>query len=699
MCAGRGTWDKARFNIPRITRITRFTRRLLPIALLALGSACSKEGDAPPSGAVEAADLVLRNGYVYTADRSRSVAEAVAIRGNRIVAVGSNADMDAYTGKGTTVRDLGGHMLMPGINDTHVHAMGTVEPDMCDFKGEAKSLDEMVPFLKDCLARYAPQPGQWLIALQWPFARGVKPSAQYPTLRAALDAVSTEHPIMLAGDDGHHGAANSAALAQAKDDTGTVVGLNRETLATVFAGVREYVAVDGTGEPSGGINEGARLLVRPTLFQDFIGAGADPATTMPRVAAALASRGITSIHDPAVAPESLNAYKWLEDHTQMSFRMRAGLFEVPVDSMSEGASAQIPQMMAHLKQVREQYKGSTLIRVDGVKLFADAVLEGNPLTDPPTLPGAAVLGGFKQPIFHLDATAQRLEIAGYVDLDSPVCEAVRAAPTDYADEKARAAFRAKNGFLPAQCAKASGILEHSEAFIRDYVKQATEAGFNVHIHAISDKGVRAAVDALEAAKPESDRQGLTQSIAHLQLVHPNEQKRIGALGIYNAFTFAWIVPEPNYSLMVIPFIEQVKSVETIFDPTTYYMQNVYPVKTIQDAGGIITWGSDAPVESRDPRPFLNLEQAVTRAYENRVLTAGNAIDIHAALSAFTINGARMLGIGDQTGSIEPGKLADLIVLDQNLVQLVEQGSADRISDTQVLTTVFDGKVVYEKTGS
>ena len=141
-----------------------------------------------------------------------------------------------------------------------------------------------------------------------------------------------------------------------------------------------------------------------------------------------------------------------------------------------------------------------------MKLFSDAVLEGNPLTDPPSLPGAAVLGGFKQPIFHLDAAAQRLDIAGYVDLDSPVCEAVRAAPADYADEKRRETFRRKHGHLPAQCAKSSGILEHSEAFIRDYVSQATEGGFNVHIHAISDKGVRVAVDALEAAKPAADRQ-------------------------------------------------------------------------------------------------------------------------------------------------------------------------------------------------
>jgi hypothetical protein len=574
--------------------------------------------------------------------------------------------------------------------------MGTIEPDMCDFKGQAMSLEAMVPFLKDCLARYAPEPGQWLIVLQWPYARDNAPSERYPTLRAALDAVSTDHPIMLAGDDGHHGAANSAALAQARDAEGKVVGINRDTLAGVFSGWREHIAVDASGEPSGGINEGARLLVRPTLFGDFLGAGAAPEKTMPRVAAALASRGITSIQDPATAPEALAAYKWLEDSGGMSFRMRAGLFERPADPFGADAAAQASALIADYVKAREQYKGSQLIRVDGVKLFADAVLEGNPLTEPPTLPGAAVLNGFKQPLFHLDAAAQKLEVTGYVDLDSAVCEAVRAKPADYAGEKAVAAFRKKNGYLPAQCAKSSGVLENSEAFIHEYVKQATEAGFNVHVHALSDKGIRVAVDALEQAKPAADRQNLTQSLAHLQLVSPEDQQRIGKLGIYNTFTYAWIVPEPTYNLMVIPFIEQVKSAETMFDPSTYYMQNVYPVKAIADAGGILAWGSDAPVESRDPRPFQNLEQAVTRAWEGAQLNASQAIDIHAAMAAFTINGARLLGIGDQAGSLEAGKLADLIVLDQNVVQLAEQGQATKISDTQVLTTVFDGKVVYEK---
>gem|GEM_PF-87663 len=675
---------------------------LRPAVLSLLLLAGCSSGVSPGATAADSevhADLVLKSGYVYTVDAGRRVVEAVAIRGNRILAVGSNTEIELLVGATTTVRDLGGRMVMPGIHDTHIHALGTVEPDMCDFKGETKSFEEMVPFLQECLGRQTQAPGDWMIVLQWPFSRGNQPSERYQTLRAALDAASSTHPIMLVGDDGHHGAANSAALALAEDASGKLVGLSAQTLETTFAGWREHIAVDSTGEPSGGINEGARLLVRPELFEDFMGQGADPATTMPRVAAVLASRGITSIQDPAASAHSLAAYKWLEDSGQMSFRVRTALFLRAVNSTSEAGLAQIPEQVAAFNDLRKQHEDSKLIRVDGVKLFADAVLEGNPFTEPPTLPGAAVLNGFNQPLFHLDAASERLDITGYVDLDSPICESVRAVPADYADADQIAAFTAGYGYVPAQCMKSSGVLEHSERFISEYVRQTTDAGYNVHIHALSDAGVRAAVNALEQAKPAADRQGLTQSLAHLQLVHPDEQQRIGALRIYNAFTYAWIVPERNYNLMVIPFIEQVKSVETIFDPSTYYMRNVYPVKAIQDAGGILTWGSDAPVESRDPRPFINMEQAVTRALDGEVLTAANAIDIHSTLAAYTINGAGMLGIASQTGSIESGKLADLIVLDQNLVTLAEQGHADRISETQVLLTLFDGRVVHETTST
>ena len=102
----------------------------------------------------EPASLLLTNAYVYTVDDNRTVAEAVAIRGNEIVYVGSDDVAGRYIGDNTEVYDLGGRMLMPGLHDMHIHATGVVEPDMCDFKGAAKSFEEMVPFLQDCIEDY-----------------------------------------------------------------------------------------------------------------------------------------------------------------------------------------------------------------------------------------------------------------------------------------------------------------------------------------------------------------------------------------------------------------------------------------------------------------------------------------------------------------------------------------------------------------
>jgi predicted amidohydrolase YtcJ len=664
-------------------------------ALLLIIPLSAYQSAAIASSSGETADLVLTNAYVYTVDAKRTVAEAVAIRNNRIIKVGTQAEVSALIGKSTEVRDLGGRMVLPGLQDTHIHALGTVPRDVCDLTSTPRTLDELVPFLRACVSRYTREPGDWLIVQQWPYAIGNQPSTTHPTLRAALDAASMEHPIMLIGDDGHHGAANSRALALAKDDHGNTVGLNAATLQNQFAAWREHVAVDQRGEPSGGVNEGARLVVYPDLFQAFLGSGDDHAWLMPGVAAVLASRGITSIHDPATDPTELAAYRWLEREGAMTFRMRAGLYIRPQDGLAANSESQIPALIDSFTKARSDYEDSKLIRVDGVKLFVDGVLEGDPLTNPPTLPVAAVLGSFQQPMFDIDATAHRISIRGYVNRESEACRHVRQRPTDFSSASSAATFQKRHGHAPSQCQYSSGVLENSEAFIHAFVQQATAAGFNVHIHALSDKGTRVAVDALEAAKAASDQQGLTQSLAHLQLVHPDEQQRIGRLGIYSSFTYAWIVPEPNYNLTVIPFLEPVASPENMFDLSSYYMRNVYPVKAIVNAGGRVTWGSDAPVESRDPRPFINLEQAVTRALEDEVLNAANAIDIHAALAAFTINGAQQLGIGNEVGTIESGKLADLIVLDQNVVELAENGAAARISDTEVVTTIFDGKVVYE----
>jgi len=663
------------------------TKTIVPlIAITILALAACQPADRPP-----AADLVLTNGYIYTVDEARSVAEAVAVRGNMIVFVGSSEDATAFVGESTEVRDLGGAMVMPGIHDMHVHALGTVKPDMCDLNSTSLSLEELVPVLQACLGEYEVSPGEWLIVMQWAFSSGNQPSDDLPNMRAALDAVSAEHPIFLWGDDGHHGAANSAAFATARNEAGDVIGIDATTLKNEFAAFQPMIDVDAAGEPVGGISEDARTILRGDPFAEFVGMGGDAADKMPRVAARMAKSGITSLQDAIVTPGTLAMYGWLEESGQMTFRFRAAMAEPPSEDIDE-----IDAHLAMLVTLRDQYADSELISADAVKLFADSVLEGNPLTGPPKMPVAAMLENFKQPIFGGSIGDGSFDVIGYVDQDRESCQSVQADPDAYADIDRITAFESEYGFYPKQCIPYSGILEHREAFTRAYIRKATEAGFHVHVHALADKGVRIAVDEFGKVKDIADRAGLTQSLAHVQVAHPDDQKRIGELGISVVFTFVWTASGTEYEMMVAPFIDEIAGAADLYNKSHYYMQNVYPAKSIQDHGGILVNGSDAPVGSRDPMPMASLQAALYRSDGEVVLNEDQRIDIHSAIAAFTINGARLMTHDDRLGSIETGKIADLIVLSQNIVELADNGEPYKIGDTEVTTTVFDGKVVYEQ---
>jgi predicted amidohydrolase YtcJ len=639
------------------------------------------------------ADLVLTNAFVYTADSSRTVAEAVAIRGNEIVFVGANADIAPFIGDATIRRDLGGAMVMPGLHDMHIHALGTVPPDTCDLDSKPYSLEALVPVLTECISRYEIAPGDWLIVLQWNFSGGNQPSAELPHIRAALDAVSTEHPVFLYGNDGHHGAANSMALAFARNKAGETVALNADTLMSDYAEFQPMIAVDANGEPTGGINEDARMLIRHAWFEDMLGMNGDLDNTLSRVAMKMAANGITTLQDAIVTPETLAAYGRLEERKEMTFRFRAAMVEPPSENIAD-----IDAHLLNLITLRQKYSEYEFVAADGVKLFADAVLEGNPLTQPPTMPVAALLDNFKQPIFGGKLEDGTFDVVGYVDQDREVCQQVQAEPSAYAAAGRIDSFVAEFGFYPQQCIPYNGVLEHDEAYLRAYIRKATEAGFHVHVHALSDKGVRIAVDELGKVKSLADRNGTSQSLAHVQLAHPDDQKRIGELGIGVVFTFVWATPGVQYDMMVVPFIEEISGVADLYNPDTYYYKNVYPAKTIQDYGGLLVNGSDAPVGSRDPMPFVSLQQALTRSNGEVVLNESQRIDIHSAIAAFTTNGAKLFGHDKRVGTIEAGKLADLIAIDRNIVELAEAGEPQEIGGTRVTMTIFNGRVVHEDTG-
>ena len=643
-----------------------------------------------------AAELLISDARIYTEDAQRSVAQALAVREGKIVFVGSAADAQRLIGPKTRIEKLGGRLVLPGLVDSHIHPLDILDLDVCNLESKPMALKELTAFVAGCLARYKTPPGQRLIVHQWSYTDGNEPDADHPTLRAALDAASTSVQIQLLGNDAHHGAFNTLALAQAKNPAGKVVGLSKQTLATDFKEYRPFVGVDANGEPNGAVNEDARYLVNPNSMLDV---DLDQVTQAPeRVTQKLNGAGITAFLDAMVLPDALPVYDKLYAGGKMTARARLAQFYDPSHTRTADGRVDYDSIIAKAIAARTKYASNPLIRADFIKIFADGVLEGNPYATPPTLPNAASLRPFLQPIFGRDASGNAT-VSGYVDTASALCAKVRAQPEQYASASALQAFMQAHGYHPAQCAISHGQLQHAREVILEYARRAHAAGFNLHIHAIGDKAVRTAIDAIETARKSDGITTTHDGLAHLQIVDPADVQRFGRDRLYAAFTYAWANTEPGYDVTVIPFFQKVNgnSYQALHQQGSYYESNAYPVRAIQAAGGILVAGSDAPVETSDPRPFVNMARAVTRAHPKLpALSPQQSVPLREVIDAYTLNGAEMLYLRDVAGSLEVGKSADFIVLDRDILALADSGHAADVADTKVLATWFRGEKVYTR---
>jgi predicted amidohydrolase YtcJ len=642
------------------------------------------------------ADLVVTEARIYTAAAGHPYAEALAVSGGKLVYVGTRSGAASWIGPGTRVESLHGKMVLPGLIDSHMHPSGIVDLDVCDLGSKPKSLAELTVFVRGCIERYKVPAGEWVNVRQWNFSDDNQPDGAHPTLRAALDLASTRHPIQLLGNDGHHGAFNSMALARAKNAKGERIGFTRATLATDFAGLAKLVGVDAAGEPNGTANEEARYILDATfiLFVDLPEVMRAPE----RITQRLNGAGITGMLDAAVAPELLPMYDGLEKSGKLTVRATLAQWYDPGKYRNASGVIDYRRMVQEASAVRAKYANDPLIRADVVKLFADGVLEGNPNAVPPTLPEVASLHAYLQPIFGRDKQG-KLTVTGYVDTASAQCQDVRAHAARYATPADVAAFIKANGYHPDQCAISMGQLQHDRTIILEFVRQFHLAGFSLHIHAINDAAVRAAVDAIEAARAVDGISSQHDALAHLQVVNPEDVKRIGRDHLYLACTFSWANFEPEYDMTVVPFFDKVigNSYAALHPANGYYESAVYPFKALENAGGILVGGSDAPVNTRDPQPFVNIAVAVTRQIPGQPpITPAQRISIRSAIDAYTINGARYLNRDGETGSIEVGKSADFIVLDRDILKLAEAGQGQDIARTRVLETWFKGNAVYKQ---
>jgi predicted amidohydrolase YtcJ len=638
------------------------------------------------------ADLVVTHARIYTAAPDRHMAQAMALRAGKIVLVGTEAEVRGAIGSKTKVLDAKGRLVLPGLVDAHIHPPGIAEIEGCSFESHNISLEAMGPFIRGCIQRFNIPKGEWVAVALWNFAGGNEPSDKVPTLRAALDLASTDHPIVLLGNDGHHAAFNSVALARAKTAAGKVVGLSRATLASDFQADIQLVGVDKFGEPSGAVNEEAGETMDPP---GLITANLPALMKEPElVTQRLNSVGITAVQDAWVTPQTVPLYDALLQHGTLTVRVNLmQLFEPEAFRRADGV-IDYPALITEAKALRAKYAGQELIRAEALKIFADGVMEGNPYANPPTLPNSPSLTPYLQPIFGKDAKGE-LTVKGYVDLQSSSCIAARSDPKAF--EGVETAFEQTNGFLPSQCQISYGKPQHARQVMLDYARAAHMAGFTLHIHAISDAAVRTSVDAIEAARAADGNSATPDTLAHTQLIAPEEVARIGKDHLFMAYTYNWMNALPEYDINVVPFHEKVigNSFEAFHKPDSYYERQFYPAKSTKEAGAILAAGSDAPVGLRDPEPFVNMEFGVTRTQPGfPPANPQERLTIRDLIDAYTLNGARAMGRSAEFGSLEPGKSADFIIVDQDILALGDTGHASDIGKTKVLETWFRGVKVY-----
>ncbi|MCU0976549.1 MAG: amidohydrolase [Steroidobacteraceae bacterium] len=536
---------------------------------------------APPALAKPPPTLAVTNARVWTADSDRPWAEAVAMRDDVIVAVGTTEEIAALSPARTL--DAGGRLVLPGFIDSHVHfAGGSLGLSQVDLTGACS-----VPEMQSRIAAWAKAnpDAPWIQGGGWEYT--CFPGGRLPT-REELDPVTDSRPAYLRAYDGHSAWANTRAL--------EVAGVDR---GTTFTGFGELVKDPGTGEPTGALKEGAMRLVSSHL----------PATTREERLAAIrqglraaAGLGITSLHNASGSVEEVGLYEELIAGDELTARM--------VFAMSAGRD---PDPCAAWQALREKHSGPWL-RVPAVKFMVDGVIESHtaamlePYSDKPDERGQ----------FALDRETYSKALAG--------CAAL---------------------------------------------------GFQPWTHAIGDAGVRLALDAYDTL----DRPDLRPRVEHIEVISIADLPRFRQVGV-----IASMQPIHAYPSTVAVWSRAVGEAR---------LPRAFPWRSLQSAGARLTFSSDWPA-SISLSPMRGLHNAVNRRTVEGDPPGGwlpqQRVDLETALRAYTIDAAWAVRLEDERGSLTPGKLADLVVLDRDLFATDPQ----EIHEAQVVTTIVGGRVVYAR---
>lgn len=577
---------------------------------------------AQAEAAQAAADLVYRHGFVYTVDAKDSVQQALAARGGRIVYVGSDAGVAAFVGPKTTVVDLQGRMLMPGLVDGHSHPLqGGGSLLKCNLNYLQLTVSQMQAKIQACLDQSKSlEPDAWLEVVNW-FQEGMLPAGVVAN-RANLDALKTRRPILVGSSFGHTSLVNSRGL--------QVAGIDART-ADPMGG---KVAHNAAGEPTGILEDAAQDIVTKTIPEPT------PAVNIKAAVAALDAlrkQGVTTFLDAEALPPALEAFAAVQHQGLLTARAHFAVLITP----PQGRDSK--QAVASVKALAQRYDQGDIVpppslTVRNVKLFLDGVITAPAST-------GAMLGPY-------------LSLQG--------------APSNphWAPSKSRG----PEVYFPAPILAALLI-------------EVASAGFEPHMHADGDRAVREGLDGIEALRRQFPLRDIRAAIAHDEIVDPADFSRFKQLNVIPVLSFQWGKQAPD----------TMEGAQEYLGPARFkYME---PAGFLAAAGARIAFGSDWPVDPLDE--WFALKVGVTRTnapqpdhkYAGR-LSEDKGLSRSEVLRAITMNSSYELHQEQSTGSLEVGKLADMIVLDRKFFDI----PAAEIADIKVLQTVVGGHVVYQADG-
>ena len=531
-----------------------------------------------------AADLIIQNARIWTVDPSLPNAESVAILGDRIVAVGSTTEVQAWRGPRTRVFDAEGKRLLPGFNDAHVHFVdGGAQLDNVELN-DATSQQEFARRISERAAKLSK--GEWLLGGDWDETKWTP--AVLPT-KELIDSITSQTPVAVDRYDGHMVLANSLAL--------KLAGITAATPDPAGG----LIVRDAQGNPTGALKDAAMdLLFKfvPPLTHD------QRRHAVERALAHAASLGVTSVQHMNPDYADIAIYSELLDEGKLTTR----IYAAPL----------IPQVDDQVKLGIRRAFGGPYLRIGAVKAYADGSL-------------GSTTAYFFEP--YLDQPNNR-------------------------------------GLLSDEM--------HPISLMRDRMMQADAAGIQICTHAIGDAGISAILDIYAEIQKEHGSRDRRWRIEHAQHMAAKDFDRFAQLHVIASVQPYHAIDDGRWAEGRIGHDRSSRT---------------YAFRTLLEHGVRLALGTDWNVAPLDP--MLTLYAATTRATLDGKNPNGwfpeQKLTIKEAIEAYTMGSAYAEFQESEKGSITPGKLADMVLLSDDVLSI----DPVKIRDVKVLKTWVGGKLTYD----